>query len=148
MPAPDTVLDGDELFAAVNDSMVAFHQEYHRREPVTAKARLLGDDLLACVLGGVSTEIDRTMVDLQSKTILQEIRSPFQEAMQYKLIAAVERLSGRSVQAFISNSHVDPEIEVELFMLKTKLGMSTGLLGGSLREVRGCVYELETQGAE
>jgi hypothetical protein len=29
----------------------------------------------------------------------------------------VERLSGRDVLAFISNSHVGPDVEIELFML-------------------------------
>ena len=101
MSAPDAVLAGKELSAAVKESMLAFHQEYHHREPVIAKALLLGDDLLACVLGGGSTQVEKTMVDLQGKTILQEARSPFQEAMQDRLIAAVERLSGRGVQAFI-----------------------------------------------
>jgi uncharacterized protein YbcI len=144
LPAPENLLDGDQLFAAVNQSMIAFHQEYHRRPPVTAKARLLGDDLLACVLGDAINEVETTMIELQRKTILQETRSPFQEAMQHKLIAAVERLSGRHVQAFISNSRVDPEIEIELFMLKPRSGIRTSLRGGSLREVRGCVYELES----
>ena len=38
--------------------------------------------------------------------------------MQHKFIAAVERLSGRDVLAFISNHHVGPDIEIELFMLR------------------------------
>ncbi len=38
--------------------------------------------------------------------------------MQHKFIAAVERLSGRDVLAFISNHHVGPDVEIELFMLK------------------------------
>ena len=38
--------------------------------------------------------------------------------MQHKFIAAVERLSGRDVLSFISNHHVGPDMEVELFMLK------------------------------
>jgi hypothetical protein len=33
----------------------------------------------------------------------------------------VERLSGRGVLAFISNHHVGPDIEIELFMLKNPL---------------------------
>jgi hypothetical protein len=40
--------------------------------------------------------------------------------MQHKFIAAVERLSGRRVLAFISNHHVGPDMEIELFMLKPK----------------------------
>jgi hypothetical protein len=30
----------------------------------------------------------------------------------------VERLSGREVIAFISNSHVGPDMEIELFMFR------------------------------
>jgi hypothetical protein len=37
--------------------------------------------------------------------------------MQHKFINEVERLSGRTVSAFISDSHVGPDIEIELFML-------------------------------
>ena len=51
---------------------------------------------------------------------MQETRSAFQIAMQHKFIAAIERLSGREVLAFISNQHVGPDIEIELFMLKLR----------------------------
>jgi uncharacterized protein YbcI len=118
MPAPTTPLTGDELLAAITDAMVALHKRYHHREPVTAKTMLLGGDLLACVLGGVYTTVEQTMIELQRSPIVQETRSAFQVAMQQRFIAAVERLSGRDVLAFISNHHVGPDIEIELFMLK------------------------------
>ena len=44
--------------------------------------------------------------------------------MQHKLIAAVERLSGREVLAFISNDHVGPDMEIELFLLPPKPGQT------------------------
>jgi hypothetical protein len=50
--------------------------------------------------------------------MVQETRSAFQAAMQHKFIGAVQRLSGREVLAFISNHHVGPDMEVELFMLE------------------------------
>jgi hypothetical protein len=53
MPAPDAVVTGDELLTAVTEAMVAFHQRYYHRKPITGKTLMLGDDLLACVLGGV-----------------------------------------------------------------------------------------------
>lgn len=118
MPAPDAPLTGEALLEAVTDAMVAFHERYHHRAPVTAKTMLLGGDLLACVLGGVYTDVEKTMIELQQTTVVQETRSAFQTAMQHKFIAAVERLSGRDVLAFISNHHVGPDMEIELFMLK------------------------------
>jgi uncharacterized protein YbcI len=118
MPATTTPLTGAALLAGVTDAMVALHQRYHHRKPVTAKTTLLGDDLLACVFGGVYTDVEKTMIELERTTIVQETRSAFQNAMQHKFIAAVESLSGRGVLAFISNHHVGPDMEVELFLLQ------------------------------
>jgi uncharacterized protein YbcI len=117
MSAPDAPLKGDALLAAVTDAMVALHQRYHHRAPVTAKTQLLGGDLLACVMGGVYTDVEKTMIELQRGTVVRETRSEFQNAMQHKFIDAVERLSGRDVLHFISNHHVGPDLEIQLFML-------------------------------
>jgi uncharacterized protein YbcI len=122
MSAPNEPLTGDALLMAVTDAMVGLHERYHHRVPVTAKTLLLGDDLIACVLGGVYTDVEKTMIELQRSTIVQETRSAFQDAMQHKFIAAVEGLSGRDVLAFISNHHVGPDVEIELFMLKPEAG--------------------------
>jgi uncharacterized protein YbcI len=118
MPAPAETLSGDELTAAVTDAMVTLHQRYHHRKPVTAKTLMLGDDLIACVLGDVYTDVEKTMIELQRSTIVQETRNEFQNAMQHKFIELIERLSGRNVLVFISNHHVGPDLEIELFLLR------------------------------
>ena len=117
MTAPDAILTGDELLAAVTDAMVTLHERYHHRKPVTAKTLLLGGDLLACVLGGVYTDVEKTMIEIQRTTMVQETRNAFQNTMQDKFINVVESLSGRHVLAFFSNHHVGPDIEIELFIL-------------------------------
>jgi uncharacterized protein YbcI len=123
MPATKTPLTGDELLAAVTEAMVALHERYHHRKPVAAKTLLLGDDLLACVLAGIYTDVEKTMIELQRATIVQETRNAFQNAMQHKFIAAIERLTGRNVLAFMSNHHVGPDVEIELFMLTPEAGL-------------------------
>ena len=117
MSAPEAPLTGDELLTAVTDALVELHKRYHHREPVTAKSMLMSNELLACVMGGVYTEVEKTLIELQRHTIVQDTRSAFQEVMQDRFIAEVERLSGRRVLAFISNCHVGPDLEIELFML-------------------------------
>jgi uncharacterized protein YbcI len=117
MSAPQSPTIDDELLAAVTRSMVALHERYHHRKPLTAKTQLLGEDLLVCVLGGVYTDVEKTLIELQHSTTVQETRSEFQTAMQHKFVDEVERLTRRSVLAFISNSHVGPDLEIELFML-------------------------------
>jgi Na+-translocating membrane potential-generating system (MpsC) len=78
MPAPDAPLTGDELLAAVTEAMVALHQRYHHREPMSAKTLQLGDDLLASVLAGVYTDVEKTMIELQQTAIVHHTRSAFQ----------------------------------------------------------------------
>jgi uncharacterized protein YbcI len=148
MSAHKDVLTGDELLVAVTDAMVEFHQRYHNRAPVIGRALLLGEELLACVLGGVYSDVLKTIVELQGTTVLQETRSPFQEEMQHRFIAEVERLSGRGVQAFISNSQVDPDLEIELFMLKPTKAVATQRERGAMGSGRGYAYAWEAPRAE
>lgn len=113
-----TPLTGEALLAAVTESMVALHERYYHRAPVTAKTLLMDGELLVCVLGGIYTDVEKTLIELERTTVVQETRSAFQNAMQETFIAEIQRLSGRRVRAFISNSHVGPDLEIELFMLE------------------------------
>lgn len=117
MSADRPPLSGDELLFAVTEAMVVFHQRYYHRTPLSAKSKMLGDDLLACVLGGVYKDVEKTMSELERAPLVRDTRSAFQNAMQHKFIDAVQRLSGRVVTAFISDSHAGPDMEIELFML-------------------------------
>jgi uncharacterized protein YbcI len=118
MSSPTPPLHGEDLLTAVTEAMVALHERYHHRIPVSAKTQLLGDDLIAVVMGGIYTDVEKTMIELRRGPIVQETRSAFQDAMQQRFIDEVERLSGRDVFAFISNSHVGPDLEIELFVLR------------------------------
>ena len=117
MAAPNEPLTGDALLTAITDAMVALHERYHHRPPATAKTRLMGEDLLACVLGGVYTDVEQTLIEIERGSVVQDNRSAFQNAMQHKFIAEVQRLSGRRVLDFISSHHVGPDLEIELFFL-------------------------------
>jgi uncharacterized protein YbcI len=130
MPARNAALTGDELLAAVTEAMVAFHERYHHRKPVTARTVLLGGELLVCMLGGVYTDVEKTMIELQRIPLVHETRSAFQNAMQHRFIAAIERLSGRIVLTFMSAHHVGPDIEIELFMLSAQETTARSLVDG------------------
>jgi hypothetical protein len=117
MATPTGPLEGDALLAAVTDAMVALHERYYHRPPGTAKSQMMGDDLLACVLGDMYTDVEKTLIELQRAPVVTESRSAFQSAMQGRFIASVERLTGRRVAHFISSHHVGPDLEIELFFL-------------------------------
>ena len=108
----------DEALAAVTEAMIALHVRYHGREPATARTSMLGEDMLACLLGDVYTNVEKTMIELQRKALVHETRSAFQQAMEHRFIAEVERLTGRRVAQFMSTHHVGPDLELELFVLE------------------------------
>jgi uncharacterized protein YbcI len=110
-------LVGDELLFAVTEAMVILHQRYYHRTPLSAKSEMLGEDLLACVLGGIYSDVEYAMIELQRSPVVQETGIAARTAMQRVFINEVEQLSGRDVLAFSSDCPIGPDIEVELFGL-------------------------------
>lgn len=108
---------GELLLSAVTEEMVALHERYHGRTPASADAKLLEDEVLAIVFWGVYTDVEKTMIELQREALVKETRNAFHVAMQQRFIDVVERLSGREVLAFASDTSVGPDIEIELFVL-------------------------------
>jgi uncharacterized protein YbcI len=78
---------GDEMLEAVTDAMVALHERYHGRRPVSAHSQMMGDDMLACLFGDVYTDVEKTMIELQRQAVVRETRSAFQRAMERRFIA-------------------------------------------------------------
>ena len=103
---------------AVTAAMVVLHERYHGRKPATARTQMMGDDLLACLLGDIYTDVEKTMIEMQRKALVHETRSDFQRAMERRFIDAVERITERRVERFISTHHVGPDLELELFVLE------------------------------
>jgi hypothetical protein len=48
---------------------------------MTFCTQMLGDDLLACMLGDVYTDVEKTMIELQRQAMVHETRSASQQAM-------------------------------------------------------------------
>lgn len=111
-PVTDAELD------AVTEAMVTLHERYHGRRPATARTQMLGDDMLACLLGEVYTDVEKTMIEIQRKAMVHETRSTFQQAMGQRFIDAVERHTKRRVVEFLSTHHVGPDLELEIFLLE------------------------------
>ena len=119
MASPDHPLQGDALLDAVTESLAGLHERHYGRRPAAARSQLMDEEVLACVMGGVYTEVEKTLIEIRREPLVHEARSAFQTAMKDRLIASVERLSGRPVEGFFSTHHVGPDIEVEIFVLGT-----------------------------
>jgi len=114
----DEASAGDVDLEAVTEAMVALHKRYHGREPASARSQMMGEDMLACLLGDVYTDVEKTMIELQRHALVHETRSAFQHAMERRFITIVERHTKRRVAKFISTHHVGPDLELEIFVLE------------------------------
>ena len=109
---------GDDVLEAVNDAMVALHERHHGRTPATSRTQMT-ENMLVCRLGGVYTEVEKTLIELEQTTTVQETRSVFQHAVQRRFITAVEDLTHRRVRRFVPAHHVGPDLELDLFFLES-----------------------------
>jgi len=109
------------LSSAISDAMVRLLSRYTGRG-ATSSRTMLGNDLIVCVMGDTLTKGERSLVEHGKREAVLEIRKAFQESMANDAIEVVEELSGRQVTAFMSNNNIDPDLGVEIFILKPVSG--------------------------
>jgi len=103
--------------AAVTTAMVRLHREHYGRGPKRARTVMAGD-VLTCVLEEGFTTVERTLLDRGEHEAVFLQRRRFQQALRPTFISTVEQLTARTVRAFLSQVHVDPDMAIEVFILE------------------------------
>ena len=103
--------------AAVSNAVVRLMSEYTGRGPTRAHTHFEGD-LIAVVLRDTLTKGERSLVRDGLGDMVLAMRRAFQATMRADLVAAVEEITGRTVSAFLSDNHIDPDLAVEMFVLE------------------------------
>jgi uncharacterized protein YbcI len=104
------------LASAISNAMVHLLHEYTGRGPTRARTTI-GDGLIVCLLRDTLTNSERKLVDAGEERLVLEQRSAIQRVMRGEAIGTIETLAGRSVTAFMSNNHIDPDLAIETFVL-------------------------------
>jgi uncharacterized protein YbcI len=116
-PAPEPrPLAGGRLLAEITNRIVAFMREHYGRGPIKAKTYVL-DNLIVCVLSDGFTAIERTMMEGGESHRVLEMRRDFQRLMKERYSTMIEELTGRTVLAFLSQAHVEPDLTIEMFLM-------------------------------
>jgi hypothetical protein len=66
------------------------------------------------------TAAEQTMFESGGWHDVREGRQAWQDTMELRFVATVEQITQRTVTAFMSASHQNPDVSVELFLLDTK----------------------------
>ncbi len=102
--------------AEISNGLVALHSEYYARGPTKAKTYIDGD-VVVVVLEETFTRAERTLVDRGEIDAVQQIRRRFQQQMGSEFKAVVEQATGRVVRAFLSETNLEADVAVEVFLL-------------------------------
>jgi uncharacterized protein YbcI len=106
-----------QVAAAISTAVVHALGQHTGRGPTKART-YINRDAITVVLQDTLTKAERRLVsDGNAPTVLQT-RAIFQEMMRGELVASVEGLTGRTVTAFMSANHIDPDMGVETFILE------------------------------
>jgi uncharacterized protein YbcI len=90
--------------------------EYTGRKPTKART-YVDEDLIVVVVYDTLTKVERSIVGNGSIDLVLATREACQNAMKPDLVDAVERLSGRSTIALLSQNHIDPDVAITAFVL-------------------------------
>jgi uncharacterized protein YbcI len=113
----DNRLTGGQLAAAISNAVVRITADYTGRGPTQARTTI-GNDTISVHLRDALTKAERRLSERGEGEWVLQTRHKFQHAMREDLVAAVTALSGRKVIAFMSDSHLDPDMAVEFFVLE------------------------------
>jgi uncharacterized protein YbcI len=124
-PATGEHLVGGKLSAAISNAMVRIQREYLGRGPTKARA-LMRDNVIVVLMQDTLTKAERSLVADGKQEEVLRVRQSFQRTMKADVVAAVEELTGRTVVAFMSDTHIEPDISCEVFVLEPEPGEGDG----------------------
>jgi uncharacterized protein YbcI len=101
---------------AARDGIVEIYRTYMGTGPEQVRAYMT-ETSLVCELEGCFTQVEKTLIVKGLSDGVLHLRRSFQRAMDAEFRRVVEEATGRSVRALLSQVHIDPDIDVEVFLL-------------------------------
>ncbi|HSI79397.1 MAG TPA: Na-translocating system protein MpsC family protein [Solirubrobacterales bacterium] len=108
---------GGTLRQDISRAMVGLYKQHYGTGPDRCRT-YLNPDLVIVVLGGGYSAGEQTLFEAGRWYEVREARQHWQDSMQVRFVATIEEATGRKVTAFMSASHQDPDLAVELFVLE------------------------------
>ena len=105
------------LVADISTEVVRLVRQHFGKGPMQART-IWSDDVVVTLLRGGFTQAERTLLEAGEAQVVDQARRAMQKVFEREMRAAVERITGRQVEAFLSANHHDPDISVEMFVLR------------------------------
>jgi uncharacterized protein YbcI len=109
------------VLSTISNGMVRIHREAYGRGADRVRTIMDGNYVVS-FLDGIFTPAERTLISAGEADAVSETRLAFQRAMRAEFVRVVEEATGRKVIAFLSQTHIDPDLAVETFVLEGRDG--------------------------
>jgi uncharacterized protein YbcI len=109
-------LAGGALLAALSNAVVRIVRDYTGRGPTQARASIR-DNVVVVLLQETLLKAEHSLINDAKGDLVVEMRRSFQQTMRVELSAAVAEITQREVIAFMSDSNLEPDYSVEVFVL-------------------------------
>ncbi len=113
---PDRVPGAGRLNQELARAIVQGHKRFLGRGPTKAQAFYHGN-VVVVMLEDTLNEAERRLAARGEREAVLSMRHHCQDIMRGDLVEAVEALTGRRVEAFMSSSHIAPDLAAEIFVL-------------------------------
>lgn len=114
------------LHAALANELSKLVADFTGRGATRSRA-YVHQDLVVLVLEDGATRAERNLVAAGKSELVRFQRDALRRAMQHQLTEAVERLTHRTVRAFLSGTSEDGEHSVEAFLLEREPTLTAAL---------------------
>jgi uncharacterized protein YbcI len=105
-----------EMRATISREVVGLHAEYYGKGPTKART-YIDDDIVVVVLQETFTRAEKTLAVRGEGAAIQHIRRRFQQQMADSFTSVVEQATGRKIRAFLSETNIEQDVSVEIFLL-------------------------------
>lgn len=107
---------GRSTNAQIADAITRIVRRLSGRGPVSCRVIVDGDVVVA-LLHETLTKGETTLIENGHEEEVQDFRRAFQQVARPSFVDAVERITGRRVETFMSTNHAVPDRAAEIFLL-------------------------------
>ena len=111
-------LQGGRLLVEVSNRVVGLIRDFSGKGPSACKTYWAGPDMIVVLLRGGFTIAEQTLYEGGHQKSVRDSRHALQDTLEGRMTDVIEEITGRKVVAFMSASHQDPDLQVELFVLE------------------------------
>jgi uncharacterized protein YbcI len=112
--------EASQLETRIADQIGLLQANYYGIAPKEARAYVIPGELVVVVLRETFTPAEKVLIGHGDAEAIQHSRRRFQQLSREDFISVIEQATGEGVDSFLSETSLEKEVAVEIFLLAGK----------------------------